>query len=92
MDGLCSFIHRLEGANLTINLMKNESCHVKVTFLGHMVGQGQVVPVSAKIEAIAKFPIPEDKKDLTRFLGMAGYYHKFCHHFHHLLSSPSQGE
>jgi len=55
--------------------------HAKVTFLGHVVGQGQVALVSAKIEAIVKFPVPEDKKDLMRFLGMAGYYRKFCHNF-----------
>ena len=55
-------------------------CHVKVTFLGHVVGQGQVAPVS-KIEAIAKFPIPEDKKDLMRFLEMADYYHKLSSFF-----------
>ena len=45
------------------------------------MGQGQVAPVSAKIEAINKFPVPEDKKDLIRVLGMAGYYRKFCHNF-----------
>ena len=53
-----------------------------------MVGHGQVAPVSAKIEAIAKFPVPEDKKGLMRFLGMAGYYRKFCHHFSS-LDEPS---
>jgi len=61
--------------------MKSKFCHVKVTFLGHVVGQDQVAPVSAKIEAIARFPVPADKRDLMRFLGMAGYYQKFCHHF-----------
>ena len=44
---------------MTVNLTKSEFCHAKVTFLGYVVGQGQVAPVSAKIEAIAKFPVPE---------------------------------
>lgn len=44
---------------LTVNLMKSEFCHAKVTFLGCVVGQGEVAPVCAKIEAIAKFPVPE---------------------------------
>jgi len=78
---LHSFLHRLQEANLTINVIKSEFCRAKVTFLGHVVGQGQVAPVSAKIKAIVKFPVPEDKKDLMRFLGMAGYYRKFCHNF-----------
>ena len=81
IDQLRSFLHRLQEAKLTVNLMKSEFCHAKVVFLGHVVGQGQVAPVSAKIEAIARFPVPADKKYLMRFLGMTGNYRKFCHHF-----------
>jgi len=69
---LRDFFHRLHEGKLTINLMKSEFCHVKVTFLGHVVGQGQVAPVS---EAITRFPVSTDKSE------MAGYYRKFCHHF-----------
>ena len=46
-----------------------------------MVGQGQVAPVVAKVEAIHQYPVPKDKRDIMRFLGMAGYYRKFCHNF-----------
>ena len=35
----------------------------------------------AKVEAITKFPVPTGKKQLMRFLGMAGYYRKFCKNF-----------
>ena len=65
----------------TVNLMKSEFGHVKVAFLGHVVGQGQFAPVTTKTKAISSFPVPADKKELTRFLGMAGYYCKFCHNF-----------
>lgn len=34
-----------------------------------------------KVEAIAKLPIPTNKKELLRFLGMAGFYRKFCPNF-----------
>ena len=47
--------------------MKSEFCHAKVIFLGHVVGQSQVAPVSSKAEAIARFPVPVDKR-------MAGYF------------------
>ena len=33
------------------------------------------------MEAIATFPVPNDQRQLTQFLGMAGYYQKFCHNF-----------
>ena len=65
--------------------MKSEFCHAKVTFLGHVVGQGQVVPVTAKIEAISKLSIPTVKRELMRFLGLVAYYCMFCHNFSTLV-------
>ena len=76
-----NFFDRLSEATLTINLAKSEFCHANLTFLGHTVGQGQVKPVEAKVEAISDFPVPSGKRQLMRFLGMAGYYRKFCNNF-----------
>lgn len=78
---LHSLFSCLREANLTVNLMKSEPCHAKMTFLGHVIGLDQVAPVTAKIEAACKFLIPANKRELMRFLGMVGYYHKFCHNF-----------
>ena len=72
---------RLTEANLTVNLVKSEIAQAHVIFLGHVVGQGQVRPIQAKVEAIEKFPVPTTKKQLMRFLGMAGYYRRFCPNF-----------
>ena len=41
------FFERLSKAKPTINLAKSEFCHATLTFLGHVVGQGQVKPVEA---------------------------------------------
>ena len=68
-------------AKLTINLIKSEFGKATVKYLGHIVGQGQVRPLDAKIQTIAKFPIPTSRKELARFLGMAGYYRNFCLNF-----------
>ena len=51
------------------------------------MGQGQEKPVEAKVEAIADFPVPSGKRQLMRFLGMAGYYRKFCNNFS-VISEP----
>ena len=75
------FFDRLSDAKLTINLLKSEFGCGHVTYLGHVVGQGQVKPVDAKVEAISMFPQPTSKKHVMRFLGMAGYYRKFCPNF-----------
>ncbi len=63
------------------NLAKCEFGKATVTYLGRQVGQGQVRPVEAKVTAIVKCPIPTTRRALHRFLGMAGYYRKFCRNF-----------
>ena len=63
---------------MKMNVAKTEFCHATVTFLGHLLGQGQVKPLEAKVNAISEFPVPKCKRQLMRFLGMAGYYRKFC--------------
>ena len=65
----------------TGDLAKSEFARVHVTYLGHVVGQGQVKTVDAKIKVISDFPRPESKKQLMHFLGMLGYYRKFCQNF-----------
>ena len=55
--------------------------HSVLLLLGHFVGQGQIKPVNSKVCAINDFPRLENKKQLMRFLGMAGYYRKFCPNF-----------
>lgn len=81
LQRLRDLFQRLTAANLTINLTKSEFGHAQVTFLGHVVGQGRVLPVNAKIEAITQYPVPDNKKALMRFLGMATYYRRFCPNF-----------
>lgn len=78
---------RLWWAGLTINLAKCEFAKATVTYLGKVVGQGFVCPVEAKIQAVKQFPQPITKKELMRFLGMAGYYRAFCKNFS-IVASP----
>ncbi|PIK51902.1 hypothetical protein BSL78_11201 [Apostichopus japonicus] len=77
---------KLSQAKLTVNLVKSEFCQANVVYLGHVIGQGKVKPIKAKVEAIEKFPTPKTRKELQRFLGMAGYYRKFCQNFSDVAS------
>lgn len=79
---MCLLFDILARANLTVNLVKRDFCHAYVEYLEHKVGQGHVTQIMAKVEAYAKFPIPTNKKELMRFLGMAGFYRNF------VLTSP----
>ena len=74
-------LFRLKEANLTVNLSKSDFVKAKVIYLGHVVGHGVVTPIKAKVKSIIDYPVPENKKSLMRFLGMAGYYRKFCKNF-----------
>ncbi|PIK44032.1 hypothetical protein BSL78_19118 [Apostichopus japonicus] len=86
MSQLRQLFQKLSEAKLTVNLTKSEFCHASVTYLGHVVGQGQVKPLKAKVEAIEQYPAPTNKKALMRFMGMVGYYRKFCPNFSDIAS------
>ena len=75
------FFDKLKAANLTVNLSKIAFGHAQVQFLGQVVGWGEVQPITAKVDAINIFPVPGNKKELMRFLGMAGYYKQFWKNF-----------
>ena len=81
INSLRVVFERLVGASLTLNLAKCEFGKATVTYLGKQVGHGQVRPVDAKITAVLDFPVPSTRRELRRFLGMAGYYRCFCRNF-----------
>ncbi|KAL0150446.1 hypothetical protein M9458_054263 [Cirrhinus mrigala] len=72
---------RFAKAKLTINLAKCEFVKATVTYLGKVVGQGEVRLIRDKVCAVDRFPAPSTKKELMRFLGMIGYYRSFCANF-----------
>ena len=63
--------------NLTINLSKSDFVKAKGVCLGH-VGHGVVTPIKANVKSTIDYPIPESKKSLMGFLGMAVSYRRFC--------------
>lgn len=77
---------KLEKYNFTINLAKCQFGQAKIKYLGFCIGQGEVRPVDVKVRAIAEFPIPQDRKSIQRFLGMTGYYRRFCPNFSQVAS------
>ena len=52
------FFQIMGQAKMTIILMKSEFGKTTVKYLSHIIGQGQVRPLDAKIQTISKFPIP----------------------------------
>ena len=87
LSALRELFHRLRAANLTLNLIKSEFVHAKVKYLGHLVGGGEVAPLDSKVAAINKFPVPTSRKEVQRFIGMLGFYRRFCSNFSQVASS-----
>ena len=86
LEHLDTLFERLEQVHLTVNLKKCEFGKATVTYLGHVVGSGHVRPVRAKISAIENFPRPTGRKELMRYIGMAGFYRKFCRNFAQVIA------
>ena len=49
----------------------------QVEYLGHVVSQGGVAPVAAKLGTIDQWPTPRTTRALRSFLGLAGFYRRF---------------
>ena len=80
-DSFTQCLHHLElvlqrcaEKNLTLNW---EKCHFMVKhgiILGHEISKKGIEVDRAKIEVIAKLPMPKCVKDIRSFLGHAGFY------------------
>ncbi|EYC11418.1 hypothetical protein Y032_0050g1903 [Ancylostoma ceylanicum] len=69
---------RMRKAGLKLKAKKCVLLQTSVTFLGHIIDVEGVHTDPAKVDAITKFPVPTNEKELRRFLGMASFYRKFC--------------
>ena len=88
LEHLSSLFDRLADANLTVNLDKCEFAQDTVTFLGHVVGQGQILPLKAKVEAIEKFPPPDGEKGSNALPGYGRFLPEVLSQFFSSSCSP----
>ena len=86
---LTSVFTHLRGAGLKLKPKKCTLCRQQVTFLGHIVSTDGVATDPSKTEAVSKWPIPQNRKEVQQFLGLANYYRRFVKDFA-LISKPLQ--
>ena len=66
---------------LTLKEAKCEWGKVKVEYLGHVIGGGELAVPAHRAAAMADYIQPRTKKQLRSFLGAAGYYRQFVEGF-----------
>jgi len=81
LDHLREVFQHLAAANLHVRMKKCQFGHSEACYLGHIIGQGKIVPDGAKVATIQDYPIPVSKKEVRAFLGLAGYYRCFVKNF-----------
>ena len=67
----------LSDNGLYLNTNKCNLAKTKLDFLGHSVSTEGLNVLDSKVEAIREYPIPNTRRALKRFLGLANYYHRF---------------
>jgi hypothetical protein len=57
-----------------------------VEYLGHIVSHEGVKVDPNNIKSMMDWPIPKTLKNITRFLGLIGYYHKFVRNYGRIVA------
>ena len=70
-------LDRTKMIGMTLNPDKCQLRVTEVTYLGHKLTEGGVLPDQSKVEAILNMPAPQDKPGVQRLLGMVNYLAKF---------------
>ena len=74
---LQAVLEKLRAAGLTLNLKKSKFCLNEIKYLGHIVSAKGIAADPVKVDAIKAYPTPNNIKEVQRFLGLAGWYHRF---------------
>ena len=72
---------RLRNSKVLAKGTKAKLFRTSCDFLGHVIGADGVAPQQKKVEAVSNWPTPSSVSDIRAFLGLAGYYRKFCYRF-----------
>ncbi len=65
---------RLRSAGLKIIAAKRSFCATETEYLGYVLNREGIKPIPKKVEAILVLTLPQNVKQLHRFLDMVQYY------------------
>ncbi|GFX38899.1 retrovirus-related Pol polyprotein from transposon 297 [Trichonephila clavipes] len=77
LDHLNQVFTLLRDAGLTLNKEKCHFAHDKLKYLGLIISKDGIETDSNKIRAITEMRPPKNNREVSKFLGMTGWYQKF---------------
>ena len=99
LETMREVFERLRKAGLKLAANKCSICREKVKYLGHYISAEGVQVNPKTISAIREYPVPTNMTEVRAFLGLAGYYRRYCKGFaqiarplHHLLKQDVKFE
>jgi transposase InsO family protein len=81
VERLGEVLRRVHEAGLKVSAKKCNFFQEKVAFLGHVVSAEGVCTDPAKVEAVEKWPQPQNVHHVRSFLGTCSYYRRFIKGF-----------
>lgn len=74
-------LNLLKEGGFTLKLEKCKFMHKTIDFLGFEICADGVKPGAQKTNAVSRFPVPLDQRDVRRFLGLASFFRRFIRNF-----------
>ena len=71
----------MQRQNVRLTPAKCEFFRTSAAFLGHVLSAEGISQQDKKLDAIRKWPIPTDLKQMRAFVSLCSYYRKFVHKF-----------
>ena len=74
-------LDKLTSGGFTVNSTKYQLCKREIKFLGHIISDEVVKADRERIEAILRYPVPENQRQLRKFLGICNFHQQFILNF-----------
>ena len=86
IDTLRCLFTKLAKYNLSLREDKCEFMVHELEFLGFKLSGKGMSPSESNVAKVKQFPVPKDRKELQRFLGMANFNRRFIYHYAHITA------